>query len=249
MLMKKIWVNYIFVSLLMLVGVFSFISLNKDTSFSKDGGFQTPISTQEEISIPKESEIIKKIEQPTVEPNIQEIEIVDDSVYETASWADFASTGFAGGDGSKENPYEISNAEDLAFMYNALRQNYAFYKNNFFELTADIILNDGYFEEDGTYHDGGDGLLYSWTPMMVAEGLVLNGQGYAIQGMYIDWESSSGAGLFGSSGFYIKEIMNLNIENAYLNANKHVYALGMYVEKISNKKTKKQIINTCNNKK
>lgn len=59
------------------------------------------------------------------------------------AWDGTVATAFAGGDGSLNNPYQIANAEQLAYMYRSVQDSgSAFSNNKHFKLTADIYLND-----------------------------------------------------------------------------------------------------------
>ncbi len=123
-------------------------------------------------------------EERSVEPIIPQPDIeFDDSVYVEENWNDKASESYAGGNGTKENPYQISNAAEfahLSVMNNASENNV---KGKYFIFTKDIYLNDGCFEENGTYHDGGDGVLNRWVYNSTFSGN-LDGHGYNVYGLY-----------------------------------------------------------------
>jgi len=65
------------------------------------------------------------------------------------------------GSGTENDPYQISCMSDLISFYGIANG------DEYYVVTTDIKLNDGYFERnaDGTctYHDGGDGVLYDWS--------------------------------------------------------------------------------------
>ena len=68
-------------------------------------------------------------------------------------------------------------------------------------LTADIVLNDGTFDEDGNYTPGPSGApLTEWSPMGVSNSTVyagtFDGAGHTIQGLYCN-SNSQAPGLFG----------------------------------------------------
>ena len=58
-------------------------------------------------------------------------------------WDGSVATSFAGGDGSLDDPYQIENAAQLAYLYRSVQDSgSAFSNNKHFKLTADIYLND-----------------------------------------------------------------------------------------------------------
>lgn len=57
----------------------------------------------------------------------------------TNSWSEYASKSFAGGTGSKEDPFKISTAGQLAYMANCI--NSEFYQTCYFEMTNDIDIS------------------------------------------------------------------------------------------------------------
>ena len=134
-------------------------------------------------------------------------------------WIENYTEGFAGGTGKENDPYQISSAEELAyFMFSVQDRCESKTKNTYYILTKDIYLNDGYFEEDGTYHDGGDGQLYYWTPIGTSihgpfSGF-FDGNGKTIYGMYINSDQNN-QGLFMCVNGTIK---NLKVKNAYVTA-------------------------------
>ena len=55
------------------------------------------------------------------------------------TWIEAAATGFANGDGSQDNPYQISSGAELAYLAKQVSGGNS-YENNYFKLTADIDL-------------------------------------------------------------------------------------------------------------
>jgi len=126
------------------------------------------------------------------------------------------------GNGSENNPYQISNVLDLNHFLYTVQYNSAFPKGKYFELTNDIVLNDGYFEEDGTYHDGGDGELYSWE-----WSISLNGN--TTQKIFFDGKKHAVIGLYKMSlfaGFTCVEFKNLTVKNSYVSGSKAIVSSG-----------------------
>ncbi len=58
------------------------------------------------------------------------------------NWDCFAATSFAGGDGSKTDPYRISNAEELAKLADDVSNKGVEYEGKYFALTNDIDLSE-----------------------------------------------------------------------------------------------------------
>lgn len=108
------------------------------------------------------------------------------------------------GEGTAASPILISNAEELKIFHdivngeNNRQQNLAACAT----LTADIVLNDGTFAEDGNYTPGPSGAdkPTEWTPMGVNTSAAytgtFDGAGHTIQGVYCN-SNSKAPGLFG----------------------------------------------------
>ena len=104
----------------------------------------------------------------------------------TASAADFANA--AGGTGTEGDPYQISTADQLKALAEAVNGGEA-YSGTYFKLTEDINLNGS--EDD------------QWTPIgdeSKAFDGTFDGGGYEITGLYIDDPDSAYQGLFGYVG-------------------------------------------------
>lgn len=58
-------------------------------------------------------------------------------------WSDYAASSFAGGSGTSTNPYRIATAEQLAYLSVLTRSSSfdTYYRNKYYELTADIDLS------------------------------------------------------------------------------------------------------------
>ncbi len=107
-----------------------------------------------------------------------------------APWDGTAAAAFAGGAGTAEDPYQISTAEQLAYLAslaNASPQTAnANTAGKYYKLTADIDLN---------------GPTYSWTPIGIATATafagVFDGDNHIITNIYINDATTVYAGLFG----------------------------------------------------
>lgn len=122
---------------------------------------------------------------------------------------------FAGGDGTEENPYQISTAEELyrlAYVLNSsdLESGDVSFDEQYYVLTNDITVND--VSDFDTWADQAP--EYGWEPISYFQGH-FDGGGYAITGLYCavpETEDLTEAGLFGRIDGGTVE--NLTIEEA-----------------------------------
>lgn len=131
---------------------------------------------------------------------------------------DLYAQNYAGGSGTKNDPYLISNDKELAKLardVNNGNTSQAFL-GKYFKLTADIDLRDGIWMPIGKYYnygkDNGNNRLFFGK---------FDGNGHVIKNMHIQWEGTdawSAWGLFstlqGSSSTNLTTVTNLIIENA-----------------------------------
>lgn len=119
----------------------------------------------------------------------------------------------ATGSGTESDPYQIGTAEGLKLFHDIVNgENGRTQKlDACATLTADIVLNDGTFDEDGNYTPGpSSAALTEWSPMGVSNSTVyagtFDGAGHTIQGLYRSANKSL-AGLFGlTNGATIKNV-------------------------------------------
>lgn len=129
---------------------------------------------------------------------------------------DIYANSYAGGDGSKTNPYEIATAEQLAKLARDVNNGNTF-RGKYFKLTADIDLSGGIWMPIGKYYNYGNGknrLFFG----------KFDGNGHVIKNMHIQWEdvdarkAKSVWGLFstlqGESSTNLTTVTNLIIEKA-----------------------------------
>jgi hypothetical protein len=129
---------------------------------------------------------------------------------------DIYADSYAGGDGSKTNPYEIATAEQLAKLARDVNNGNTF-RGKYFKLTADIDLSGGIWMPIGKYYNYGNGnnrLFFG----------KFDGNGHVIKNMHIQWEdvdarkAKSVWGLFstlqGESSTNLTTVTNLIIEKA-----------------------------------
>lgn len=132
---------------------------------------------------------------------------------------DIYADSYAGGDGSKTNPYEIATAEQLAKLASDVNNGNTpqAFLGKYFKLTADIDLSGGIWMPIGKYYNYGNGnnrLFFG----------KFDGNGHVIKNMHIQWEdvdarkAKSVWGLFstlqGESSTNLTTVTNLIIENA-----------------------------------
>lgn len=131
---------------------------------------------------------------------------------------DIYADSYAGGDGSKTNPYEIATAEQLAKLARDVNNGNTpqAFLGKYFKLTADIDLSGGIWMPIGKYYnygnDNGDNRLFFGK---------FDGNGHVIKNMHIQWkgtDAKSAWGLFstlqGASSTSLTTVTNLIIENA-----------------------------------
>lgn len=132
---------------------------------------------------------------------------------------DICANSYAGGDGSKTNPYEIATAEQLAKLASDVNNGNTpqAFLGKYFKLTADIDLSGGIWMPIGKYYNDGNGnnrLFFG----------KFDGNGHVIKNMHIQWEdvdarkAKSVWGLFstlqGESSTNLTTVTNLIIEKA-----------------------------------
>lgn len=108
---------------------------------------------------------------------------------------------FAGGTGTQERPYQISNARQLLYMANECANGNT-YAGKYFVLTNDIYLNWRLIERV-------DIGLPDWQPIQNFAG-TFNGQNFAVHGVFVKSEATSSIGLFAKVMGTIKNLCTLN---------------------------------------
>ena len=126
---------------------------------------------------------------------------------------DIYADSYAGGDGSKTNPYEIATEKQLAKLARDVNNGNTF-RGKYFKLTADIDLKNGIWMPIGKYYGNVNNRLFFGK---------FDGNGHVIKNMHIQWEDAddnakSVWGLFstlqGESSTNLTTVTNLIIENA-----------------------------------
>lgn len=148
-------------------------------------------------------------------------------------WTDYAAQSFAGGAGTKEDPYRISSAEQLALLAADVNSGVAHktHTKEYFVLTEDIDLG-----------------AHRWTPLGYGDCIsarsfagFFDGNGKKITGMYVDERGkNSNAGLFGNIAAVGSEdatVQDLTVENGKVftgdNIEGEAYAAGVLLGSIT----------------
>ncbi|MBQ4561741.1 MAG: hypothetical protein IJA55_05410 [Clostridia bacterium] len=132
-------------------------------------------------------------------------------------------TEFAGGDGSEDDPYQISNAAELALLHEKMtaeaKELKSEYKDAYYVLTADITIND-ISDFDNWSNTAPD---YSWMPIgfdTVEFDGVFDGKGYTVSGLYINTNcGTAGENLTNDYGLFEKvggTVKNVNLDSSYI---------------------------------
>lgn len=110
-----------------------------------------------------------------------------------AAWDGTVATAYAGGDGTRENPYLIATAEQLAKFAQDVNTVEGFSRGRYFMLSADIVMHEGVMAKGVTALNGGK--AFTQTPMVGVftdettgtpfEG-VFDGDGHTISGLYTE---------------------------------------------------------------
>lgn len=139
---------------------------------------------------------------------------------EGEAWADYAEDKFAGGDGSESNPYQISTAEELAYLAQTVNIDGESYYKKYFKLTKDIDL-------------GGK----EWTPIGIDRRPFqgnFDGQGHTVSRMQISG-SSDYVGLFGycAKPKVTNSIKNITVKDSNICGDRYVGAIVGYAKEIN----------------
>ena len=141
-------------------------------------------------------------------------------------WDGTVAEGFAGGEGTLESPYLISNASQLYLLANA---DTSATKGKYYKLTNDISISDVYenWELDNSY---------SWTKKTAyLDGYtygnsfagILDGAGYTVSGLFVtDTVSNGGTYTYGLIPFVSANavIRNINVNDTYISVDGESYA-------------------------
>ena len=126
--------------------------------------------------------------------------------------------GFAGGSGTKADPYQISNGAELAYLLTYIQSDTdnsaPKTTGKYYALTADIYLND---VSDPDWQTKNPNSWYTFTNRF---GGSLNGNGHTVYGLYVN-NPDGYAGLIPVGDAWTNNVtyQNITISDAYLNGN------------------------------
>lgn len=143
-----------------------------------------------------------------------------------AAWDGTAASGFAGGSGTENDPYQIDTAEQLAYLAVTVNSGTT-YEGKYIKLTADIVLNDTTAENwllaakmwipIGTYTDNRINAPFSGT---------FDGGSHSISGLFISTQTGTSWSYKGLFGYTHNAILkNVMLTNAYIAGEDYVGAL------------------------
>ncbi len=120
--------------------------------------------------------------------------------------------------------YAIANADQLYWFADQVKNNHTSFKNANAVLTADITVNTGVLQSDGTLADDTSSFR-SWTPIGYSDLRIytgiFDGQGHTISGLYVNDASARFVGLFGCAGTS-SSVSNVGVVDSYFNGNNNV---------------------------
>ena len=134
-------------------------------------------------------------------------------------WTDYAANRYACGNGTKESPYLISNASELALL--AKNVNEMKEDNKYYELISDIDLSGHYWNPIGNNDDTNIGFLIGIKNVFKG---YFNGNSYTISNMSM--QQIDNVCFYGLFGYFSKgkiENINLNQVNISINTKNDLY--------------------------
>ena len=147
------------------------------------------------------------------------------AVNDSLVWNGTAADEFAGGKGTEQEPYEISNAKELALLAKTAKEKGSETEGKYYKLTANIVINanvDADSNSKAWYSSYDDKNGFSG---------VLDGDGHTVSGIYITKERG---GLF-SFVMAGAQIRNVGIVNSYINTKASAGAIAGQIIKAESK--------------
>lgn len=145
---------------------------------------------------------------------------------DSAVWDGKIATTFAGGSGTKEDPYKISAANQLAYLAEQVNNGQT-YQGSYFVLTTDLVFNNN--SSDYTkWIVKSSAPTNNWIPIGSTStncfSGIFDGANHTIKGMYVLNEKSY-AGVFG----YVKgTVKNLHVAESFFESPKYTAAIAGY---------------------
>lgn len=149
-------------------------------------------------------------------------------------WDGTVAESFAGGSGTADDPYLISNGSQLALLMqkinDTVKESQQTTEGEYYKLTADIVLNDvtNYYDWSAEVAPANEWIPGGAVANYIPKGFAgyLDGGNYDIIGMYINRKGQYN-GLFGY--IYDGQVKDLGIRYAYVNGGSSTAALTGYV--------------------
>lgn len=140
-----------------------------------------------------------------------------------------AAASYAGGDGTKENPYQIATAAELAKLADDVNAGGNWSRGKYFVLTADIVINENLLDASASSLEGQKagkllkpvGTFASYDTYVPFMG-VFDGQGHTISGMYQAICEANNAFFRATENAVVK---NVNIRDSYIYGGKYCAGL------------------------
>ena len=129
-------------------------------------------------------------------------------------WDGSIAVSFTGGSGTEEDPYRIGSGAELALLASYVNAGEGAFNSKYYQLTADIYLNDITDYENWTASTTG---LNKWVPIGLANTFSgnFNGAGHTVYGLYMSGETAGRyVGLFGTVSGAVK-IGSFSLLKAY----------------------------------
>ena len=120
------------------------------------------------------------------------------AVWASSTWGGSVASGFAGGNGTAEDPYQISNASELAYLADRVNQQTELPKYEYYILTDNINLGYEEWVPIGLYDSGTQYFCGSF-----------DGNGFTVSDLYMSGNNAGYVGLFGCAKN--SDIKNLNV--------------------------------------
>ena len=158
-------------------------------------------------------------------------------------WMGDVAESFAGGSGTQEDPYQISNGDELAYLAKLTMANGVKTKGVYYKLTADIILNEDVLTAGHQLNEADVNDFNKWTPIgrYVSDSDLsqtfqgnFDGNGFCVSGVYYPDNEFAG-GLFGH--IYNGNVHDLSVLDTYVKAANMGGGIAGYLQSTSETET------------
>lgn len=167
-------------------------------------------------------------------------------------WAAITPSKPANGDGTGSNPYQISNAAELywfaALVNGTLTDGTAKNAAACAKLTADITVNSGVLNSDGSLNTANSGSFDVWTPIGTDSNDPyagsFNGDNHTVGGLYVSDSNANYVGLFGCNSGTIQKV---GVVDSYLYGGNYVGGVCGYNYALMTSESVEASISRCYN--